>query len=182
MPINALLVSSLWFLFTLYPLAQKQNIVVLRFLRFLCYISPLTLLPCLYVPCYCIITYFVTLSSIIMSFAFCQQYYCSNHNYELWIVNSELILVSCGHKKSLENLLLSISKLWSCGCRTRTCDLQVMSLASYQLLQPAILIKNNSSMNRGAFLNCECKGSGLLRNYQRIIHYLTNYPLCFCAF
>jgi len=24
----------------------------------------------------------VTLSSIIMSFAFCQQYYCSNHNYE----------------------------------------------------------------------------------------------------
>ena len=69
-----------------------------------------------------------------------------------------------------------------CGCRTRTCDLQVMSLASYQLLQPAMLIKNNSSMNRGAFLNCECKGSGLLRNCQRIIHYLTNYPLCFCGF
>ena len=142
----------------------------------------LTLLLCLHVSCYCVITYFVTLSSIIMSFAFCQQYYCSNHNYELWIVNSELILVFGGHEKSLENLLLSTSKLWSCGCRTRTCDLQVMSLASYQLLQPAMLIKNNSSMNRGAFLNCECKGSGLLRNYQEIIHYLTNYPLCFCGF
>ena len=177
----------------------------MRFLRFLCYISPLTLLPCVHVPCYCLITYFVTLSLrtlllhyyllyypvstyfvtmsfIIMSFAFCQQYYYSNHNYELWIMNSELILVFGGHEKSLENLLLSISKLWSCGCRTRTCDLQVMSLASYQLLQPAMLIKNNSSMNRGAFLNCECKGSGLLRNYQRIIHYLTNYPLCFCGF
>ena len=112
-PINALLVFSLWFLFTLYPLVQKQNIVVLRFFRFLCYISPLTLLPYLYVPCYCIITYFVTLSLrtlllhyyllcypvstyfvtmsfIIMSFAFCQQYYCSNHNYELWIMNFEL--------------------------------------------------------------------------------------------
>ena len=73
--------------------------------------SPLTLLPCLHLPCYCIITYFVTLSSIIMSFAFCQQYYCSNHNYELWIVNCELILVFGGHEKSLENLLLSISKL-----------------------------------------------------------------------
>ena len=72
--------------------------------------------------------------------------------------------------------------LFSCGCRTRTCDLQVMSLASYQLLQPAILIKINSSMNRGAFLNCECKGSGLLRNRQRIIHYLTNYPFCSCRF
>ena len=42
----------------------------------------------------------------------------------------------------------------SCGGRTRTCDLQVMSLASYQLLHSAILtiMKNNS------FLNCECKG------------------------
>ena len=45
--------------------------------------SSLTLLPCLHLPCYCIITYFVTMSFIIMSFAFCQQYYCSNHNYEL---------------------------------------------------------------------------------------------------
>ena len=51
------------------------------------------------------------MSFIIMSFAFCQQYYCSNHNYELWIVNCELILVFGGHEKSLENLLLSISKL-----------------------------------------------------------------------
>ena len=99
------------------------------------------------------------------------------------MINAELRLaIYSTQKKSLENLLLSISKLKSCGCRTRTCDLQVMSLASYQLLQPAILIKINSSMNRSTFLNCECKGSGLLRNRQRIIHYLTNYPLCFCGF
>ena len=39
----------------------------------------------------------------------------------------------------------------SCGGRTRTCDLQVMSLASYQLLHSAILLINS-------FLNCECKG------------------------
>ena len=37
------------------------------------------------------------------------------------------------------------SKFNSCGCRTRTCDLQVMSLASYQLLQPAMLKTGNSS-------------------------------------
>ena len=31
----------------------------------------------------------------------------------------------------------------SCGGRTRTCDLQVMSLASYQLLHSAMLIFNS---------------------------------------
>ena len=36
--------------------------------------------------------------------------------------------------------------LFSCGGPTRTGDLQVMSLASYQLLHPAM------------FLVCECKG------------------------
>ena len=56
----------------------------------------LTLLPCLHVPCYCVITYFVTLSSIIMSFAFCQQYSCSNHkwimDYEFWIITVIIIM------------------------------------------------------------------------------------------
>ena len=39
-----------------------------------------------------------------------------------------------------KNNLLNISRLpiKSCGGRTRTCDLQVMSLASYQLLHSAI--------------------------------------------
>ena len=47
----------------------------------------------------------------------------------------------------------------SCGGRTRTCDLQVMSLASYQLLHSAILtIKSNS------FPNCECKGMKIYLN------------------
>ena len=70
-----------------------------------------TLLLHYYLLCYLVSTYFVTLSSIIMSFAFCQQYYCSNHNSELWIMNFELILVFGGYEKSLENLLISISKL-----------------------------------------------------------------------
>ena len=37
--------------------------------------------------------------------------------------------------------------LHGCGGKTRTCDLQVMSLASYQLLHSAV------------FLNCGCKGT-----------------------
>ena len=44
-------------------------------------------------------------------------------------------------------------RLNSCGGRTRTCDLQVMSLASYQLLHSAML--------NASFLNCECKGTSL---------------------
>lgn len=51
----------------------------------------------------------------------------------------------------------------SCGGRTRTCDLQVMSLASYQLLHSAILIIC-------AFLDCVCKGmkfSGNCKTFQR---------------
>lgn len=49
----------------------------------------------------------------------------------------------------MTNLLVCHSSL-GCGGRTRTCDLQVMSLASYQLLHSAVL-----------FLNCECKGNTL---------------------
>ena len=44
-----------------------------------------------------------------------------------------------------------------CGGRTRTCDLQVMSLASYQLLHSAML-----TMFRISFLNCVCKGTSFL--------------------
>ena len=44
-----------------------------------------------------------------------------------------------------------------CGGRTRTCDLQVMSLASYQLLHSAILTIA-IRLTIGVFLNCECKG------------------------
>ena len=51
----------------------------------------------------------------------------------------------------------------SCGGRIRTCDLQVMSLASYQLLHSAMLIIC-------AFLDCVCKGmkfSGNCKTFQR---------------
>ena len=41
-----------------------------------------------------------------------------------------------------------------CGGRTRTCDLQVMSLARYQLQHSAMLAVQNSLL-----LNCECKGN-----------------------
>ena len=55
----------------------------------------------------------------------------------------------------------------SCGGRTRTCDLQVMSLASYQLLHSAILticvIQNVAVMS---LLNCVCKGMAFLLNLQ----------------
>ena len=44
--------------------------------------------------------------------------------------------------------------LSGCGSPTRTNDLQVMSLASYQLLHPAI------------FLFCECKGTSISWNGQ----------------
>ena len=54
-------------------------------------------------------------------------------------------------------LYKGISTICSCGGRTRTCDLQVMSLASYQLLHSAILtIVIRFAIE--AFLNCECKG------------------------
>ena len=50
---------------------------------------------------------------------------------------------------------------FSCGGRTRTCDLQVMSLASYQLLHSAMLLTRCIS-----FLICECKGKSFLWNSQ----------------
>ena len=53
-------------------------------------LSSRTLLLHNYLLCYPVSTYFVTMSFIIMSFAFCQQYSCSIHNYELWIMNFEL--------------------------------------------------------------------------------------------
>ena len=45
------------------------------------------------------------------------------------------------HKRIMVEVPLckGISTICSCGGRTRTCDLQVMSLASYQLLHSAIL-------------------------------------------
>ena len=46
----------------------------------------------------------------------------------------------CGEysKKTSEVLLINDFGRYSCGGRTRTCDLQVMSLASYQLLHSAM--------------------------------------------
>ena len=58
-------------------------------------------------------------------------------------------------QKSRKRLTNNRLRLDSCGGRTRTCDLQVMSLASYQLLHSAVL-----------FLICGCKGTTKNRNYQ----------------
>ena len=67
-------------------------------------------------------------------------------------------------KRKLGNRLTeSLLPSSSCGGRTRTCDLQVMSLASYQLLHSAMLIIC-------AFLDCVCKGmkfSGNCKTFQR---------------
>lgn len=51
------------------------------------------------------------------------------------------------HKDKPLKVVFLLSAVFGCGGRTRTCDLQVMSLASYQLLHSAML-----------FLNCGCKG------------------------
>ena len=56
-------------------------------------------------------------------------------------------LCGCIYEKRPKSLGYLLFGRCSCGGRTRTCDLQVMSLASYQLLHSAI------------FLICECKGS-----------------------
>ena len=56
--------------------------------------------------------------------------------------------VKTGRKKAATKLETSLLQHLCCGGRIRTCDLQVMSLASYQLLHSAML-----------FLNCGCKGT-----------------------
>lgn len=63
------------------------------------------------------------------------------------------------HKRIMVEVPLykGISTICSCGGRTRTCDLQVMSLASYQLLHSAILTIA-IRLTIEVFLNCECKG------------------------
>ena len=42
------------------------------------------------------------------------------------------------NRKTSEVLIFNDFGRYSCGGRTRTCDLQVMSLASYQLLHSAM--------------------------------------------
>ena len=54
-------------------------------------------------------------------------------------------------QKTSEVLIINDFGRYSCGGRTRTCDLQVMSLASYQLLHSAMFCL--------LFLFCECKGT-----------------------
>ena len=49
----------------------------------------------------------------------------------------------------------------SCGGRTRTCDLQVMSLASYQLLHSAMF-----NLKSASFLICVCKGTVFWQHMQ----------------
>ena len=63
------------------------------------------------------------------------------------------------HKRIMVEVPLykGISTICSCGGRTRTCDLQVMRLASYQLLHSAILTIA-IRLTIEVFLNCECKG------------------------
>ena len=79
-----------------------------------------------------------------------------------WFMISVFCNTICKSTKSLSQICRSIKcknditrcfttcyVVISCGGRTRTCDLQVMSLASYQLLHSAMLL----------FRFCECKGT-----------------------
>ena len=52
----------------------------------------------------------------------------------------------------------------SCGGRTRTCDLQVMSLASYQLLHSAIL-----TMFQKHFSELRVQSYGLSGEYANVV-------------
>ena len=57
---------------------------------------------------------------------------------------TEFVLAgSLKRKNDITRCFTTCYAVMSCGGRTRTCDLQVMSLASYQLLHSAILIKTN---------------------------------------
>ena len=67
------------------------------------------------------------------------------------------ICLGLKRKNDITRYLRTCYVVMSCGGRTRTCDLQVMSLASYQLLHSAMLIIC-------AFLDCECKGMKFLGN------------------
>ncbi len=55
-----------------------------------------------------------------------------------------------------------------CGGRTRTCDLQVMSLASYQLLHSAILTLHVVNERCGRSPKCVCKDRAFRRDSQGI--------------
>ena len=57
-----------------------------------------------------------------------------------------------------------------CGSTTRTCDLQVMSLTSYQLLYPAM------------FFICGCKGKAIFLNCQIISLKFVHSNEIFCHF
>ena len=65
------------------------------------------------------------------------------------------VLSDFNKRKIAKPYQIRLCDLFSCGDTTRTCDLQVMSLASYQLLHSAML-----------FLNCGCKGTHLFSNKQ----------------
>ena len=71
-------------------------------------------------------------------------------------------------QKSRKRLTNNRLRLDSCGGRTRTCDLQVMSLASYQLLHSAILTIA-IRLTVEVFLNCECKGMTFYWNLQMFL-------------
>ena len=98
-----------------------------------------------------------------------------------WFMISVFCNTICKSTKSLSQICRSIKcknditrcfttcyVVISCGGKTRTCDLQVMSLASYQLLHSAILtIANRLTIE--VFLNCECKGMTFWWNLQMFL-------------
>ena len=70
------------------------------------------------------------------------------------------------HKRIMAEVPLykGISTICSCGGRTRTCDLQVMSLASYQLLHSAIL-----TMFQKHFSELRVQSYGLSGEYANVV-------------
>lgn len=64
------------------------------------------------------------------------------------------------HKDKSLKVVSLLSAVFGCGGRTRTCDLQVMSLASYQLLHSAMFN--------------ECKGTALFGIHKLFGEYFSN--------
>ena len=98
-----------------------------------------------------------------------------------WFMISVFCNTICKSTKSLSQICRSLKRknditrcvstcyvVISCGGRTRTCDLQVMSLASYQLLHSAILTIA-IRLTIEVFLNCECKGMTFYWNLQMFL-------------
>ena len=75
------------------------------------------------------------------------------------------------NNKKAQSAFLCKLRFFSCGGPTRTDDLQVMSLASYQLLHSAML-----TIHQGLFPDFVCKGKGFINTIQILEMFFLFFP------